>query len=118
MRVIWLVFERPPHPEAVSYPAGEEDARLALTLLGVPLCERLRYAEQLRNYLREQEGLSPFARPGVACRQGDGLFRVISWRFAKWLANVLPGEAGRVERSRRRIEAWISGQWPVFQVTD
>lgn len=107
MRVIWLVFEGAPHPEAVCYPAGEEDARLAVSLLSAPLCERQRYAEQLRNYLREQEGLSPFERPGVACRQGDGLFRVICWRFAKWLANVLPAETGMVEGARGRIERWM-----------
>ncbi len=105
--VLWLVFERVPHPEAVCYAADEGDARLALNLLRQPLVERLRYAEQLRNYLREQAGLSPFERPGVACREGAGLFRVISWRFAKWLANVLPAEGTAADCARGRIEDWL-----------
>lgn len=107
MRVMWLVFERLPHPEAVCYAAGEADVRLAEVLLKQPRIERVRYAEQLRNYLREQEGLSPFARPGVACREGDGLYQVISWRFAKWLANVLPAEGAQLEGVRGRIADWL-----------
>jgi hypothetical protein len=106
--VLWLVFERVPHPEAVCYAADEGDARLALNLLNSPRVERMQYAEQLRNYLRQQAGLSPFARPGVACREGAGLFRVISWRFAKWLANVLPAEGTVAEGVRGRIEAWLA----------
>jgi hypothetical protein len=108
MRVLWLVFEQLPHPEAVCYPAGEADARLAAALLQQPRLERVRYAGQLRRFLCEQEGLSPFARPGVACREGDGLYRVISWRFAKWLANVLPAEGAQLEGVRGRIGDWLN----------
>jgi len=104
---LWLAFEQIPHPEAVVYGADEADARLAVTLLKAPLRERLWYADQLRGYLREQESLSPFERPGVACRERPGLFRVISWRFAKWLANVLPSDAGLIERTLGRIEGWL-----------
>jgi len=108
MRLLWLVFERVPHPEAVCYAASEEDARLAETLLSSPRTERLKYAEQLRNYLREQDPLPPFERPGVACRAGAGLYRVISWRFAKWQANTLPAEGTPLERMRGRIRDWLA----------
>ncbi len=108
MRVLWLVFERLPHPEAVCYAAGDADARLASVLLSQPRAERVRYAGQLRNFLREQEALSPWDRPGVACREGEGLYRVISWRFAKWLANVLPAEGTQLEGVRGRIAGWLA----------
>jgi hypothetical protein len=112
---LWLVYERPPHPDAVSYPAREEDLQLVLEMLSATRWRRMQIAEQLGNYLREQRIRSPFQRLGVPLRRESGLYQIIPWRFAQWMSRVLTGPDALLERVRGQIEAW---QQKRVRVTD
>ena len=107
-RLLWLVYERPPHPEAVSYPAGEDDARLAIALLEAPYTRRLHLAEQFRNFLAVQTRRAPFDRKAVPCRWTSGLYRLVPWRLAKWLSAVLPAGDSVAAATAARLRAWLA----------
>lgn len=106
-RYLWLAFERLPHPDAVSYPASEEDVRQALYLLRKPERERVAMAGQLANYLREVSRKPAWERAAIPVRTHTGLFRLISWRFAKWLSKACACSPGSVERTIRQLEHWL-----------
>lgn len=109
-RILWLKFERPPHPDAVAHPATESELRLVAALLKLPWRERNHLSGLLRNWLSQSEKDSPFDRPGVAIRFGEGLYQPIPWRLAKWLACVLPiGEGGAI-CTRGRIRNWLENE--------
>lgn len=107
-RVLWLRFERAPHPDAVCHAADEQDARLVVELLSRPRLERVYVAARLRNYLARQEALPPLSRAAVPVRRCDGIFRLVPWRLAKWLSCVLPATDGVLERTRSRVESWLA----------
>lgn len=109
-RILWLKFERPPHPNAVVHPATETDLRLVMALLEQPWRERNHLSGLLRNWLSAQEAVSPFERPGVAVRFGEGLYQPVPWRLAKWLACVLPIGDGGALSTRSRIRNWLEHQ--------
>lgn len=111
-RTLWLQYERPPHPDAVVYPAGEDDLKLVLAVFELPYRERCRLSGLLRNWLSEAESQNPFERPGVAVRFGEGLYHRLPWRFAKWLSCVLPIPEGGAVRTRTRILAWLENDNP------
>lgn len=106
-RLLWLVYERVPHPDAVCCPADEETARFVLELLAQPYARRRQLAEQLRRFVRDQSKRPVFSRQSIACRGPNGLFRLVPWRLAKWLSHVLPAEDGVIERPRTRIRHWL-----------
>ncbi len=108
--ILWLRFERPPHPDAVAHPANVEDLRLVLALLELPWRERNRLSGLLRNWLSAAEEQCPIDRPGVAVWFGDGLYQPVPWRLAKWLACVLPiGDGGAIS-TRNRIQSWLENE--------
>lgn len=107
-RTVWLVYERSPHPDAVSSPADARDVRLILHLLERTRNERVQIAERLRAILAEIERRSPFERPGIPARTPEGIYRPISWRLAKWLACVLRCDGSVRERVTGRLHAWLS----------
>ena len=109
-RILWLKFERPPHPDAVVHPANEEELRLVLALLELPGPDRSRLSGLLRNWLSASENVAPHDRPGVAVRFGAGLYQPIPWRLAKWLACVLPINEGGAISTRRRIQHWLENE--------
>ena len=109
-RILWLKFERPPHPDAVVHPANEEEVRLVLALLEMPFCDRNRLSGLFRNWLSASEKLPLHDRPGVAVRFGEGLYQPIPWRLAKWLACVLPMSDGAALSTRRRIQHWLENE--------
>lgn len=109
-RHLWLVFEQVGHPDAVSYPASEEDARLAVELLSQPHARRAHLARQLRNFLQQQETLPVLSRQRVPCRRESGLYHPIPWRLAKWLCLVLRAQDAIVDKTRRRIAHWLDSQ--------
>ncbi|MGH7201206.1 MAG: hypothetical protein ACREJB_11425 [Planctomycetaceae bacterium] len=106
-RMLWLVYERPPHPDAVSVPATEDDLRFVLEWLSLRYAKRLHLAGQLRNFLGREGRRSPFDRPSVPCRRASGLYRLVPWRLAKWLACVLTAPDAVIARTRSRIETWL-----------
>ena len=107
--VLWLVFERVSHPEAVCYGASAEDVGLVLELFGRPYVERVRLAGALRNYVREQARCGMLERRWVPVRRASGLYRPVPWRLAKWLACVLGAEDGVIERTGARLRRWLEG---------
>ncbi|MBX3437581.1 MAG: hypothetical protein KF861_08835 [Planctomycetaceae bacterium] len=106
MRLLWLTFEHPPHPDAVSHPASDEELEFVLALLRRPIAERTRLAGQLINFLAEQNRRPALDRQSVACRTPAGLYRCVPWRLAKWLRHVLPAPQSVIERTTARIEHW------------
>jgi hypothetical protein len=109
-RRLWLVYERIGHPDAVSYPATEEDARLVAELIAHPYAKRLHIAEQLRNFLKRQERLGLPDRQRVPYRRASGLYHLVPWRLAKWLSLVLAADDAVAGKTRQRIEAWIDSK--------
>jgi len=107
-RVLWLAFERPPHPDAVCHPATADDVHLVLELFASPRPMRMRWSEQLRNYLSQQADIAPWSRPAVPCRRACGLYVLVPWRFAKWLSVVLPAADGLLERTAQRLQRWLA----------
>ena len=107
-RILWLAFERPPHPDAVRYPACESDLEFVLEYLSLPARRRRHLAEQLRNYLAEQQIASPFARKNVPCRRSSGLYQLVPWRLAKWLSHVLPADETKLTETASRIRDWLN----------
>lgn len=105
--VLWLVYEKPPHVDAVTHPATAGDVLLVLDLLEEPEARRCHLADQLRRYLAQQEGLEPWSRPSVPCRRASGLYALVPWRLAKWLACVLRAEPARLETLIQRLEGWL-----------
>ena len=107
-RLLWLVYERPPHPDAVPYPAGEDDVRLAIELLESPYVRRRHVSEQLRNFLATQLRRSPLERQRVPCRRASGWYQLVPWRLAKWLAAVLPARDSIAATTARRLRDWLA----------
>lgn len=106
-RIVWLVFERVPHPDAVSYPADIEDVRLVLSLLDYRLVQRSDLVRKLRRILDVVGREPPCERPTIPARMPNGLYRPISWRLAKWLACVLGCEGSPRERLMARLRTWV-----------
>ena len=44
--ILWLAYERPPHPDSVRVAAGETDLRFVLAVLSLPYRDRHWYATQ------------------------------------------------------------------------
>ncbi len=110
--VLWLVFERVPHPDAVSYPADQRDALLVLQLLDVSPRKRVHLAEQFRNFQKQIEKQPVFERPQVPVRGVNGLYQLVNWRFAKWLSHILPACESTIESTRTRVESWLNCDRP------
>ena len=106
-RILWLAFERPPHPDAVRFPAGETDLEFVLEYLALPARSRRHITQQLRNYLAEQKTASPFARKNVPCRRSSGLYQLVPWRLAKWLSHVLPADESKLRETASKIRDWL-----------
>jgi hypothetical protein len=106
-RIIWLNYEKSPHPEAVSHPANEDDARIVLELLGRPPAERLRIAERFRDFVKRQKTLPLFCRETIPCRRQTGLYYLIPWRLAKWLSHVLRTTNPILQRTMSRLQVWL-----------
>ncbi|MCA9074677.1 MAG: hypothetical protein KDA93_06570 [Planctomycetaceae bacterium] len=106
MRLLWLTYERTPHPDAICYPATDDDAEFVLALLKRPYPERIRLTEQLARYLTQQKRVAATERTAVACRTPGGLYRSVPWRLAKWLRHVLPATDSVLEDTRVHIEQW------------
>ncbi len=107
---LWLVYEQPPHGDAVAYPASVEDLRVVLALLKLTLRERTHLSELLRNWLAAHKEESPFDRPSVAVRFGEGLYHPLPWRLAKWLACILPIHLGGARMLQTRIQHWLENR--------
>ncbi|MCH8828832.1 MAG: hypothetical protein IID45_04565 [Planctomycetes bacterium] len=108
-QILWLAFEQPPHADAVTYPATEDDLPFVLEWLTLTHARRQQLAEQLRNYLAEQRQTSFFDRPSVPCRRASGLYHLVAWRLAKWLSCVLPAEDGALATTVFKIRTRLDG---------
>lgn len=106
-RLLWLGFERPPHPDAVCHAATTADVEFVLEWLDQSEDDRVRMAQQLRKFVEQQSAIAPWQRPNVPCRRPAGLYVLIPWRFAKWLACILPATPAAIDRTRHRLEAWL-----------
>ena len=106
MRLLWLTYERLPHPDAICHPATEEEADFVLALLRRPYRERMHLTGQLIRFLAEEQRRPPVLRRSVACRTPTGLYRCVPWRLAKWLRHVLPATESAVNDTIARIERW------------
>ena len=106
MRLLWLTYERAPHPDAICHPATVDDAEFVIALLRRPYAERIGLTEQLARFLSKQKPLAATKRGAVACRTPSGLYRSVPWRLAKWLRHVLPATDSVIEDTIARIERW------------
>ncbi len=106
-RLLWLAFEQPPHPDAVCHPATVDDVLFVLELLESTVEHRTRVTSQLRKYLEQQRDCEPWSRPSVPCRRESGMYSLIPWRLALWLASILPATASVIDRTRGRLERWL-----------
>lgn len=107
MRVLWLIYERAGHPDAVCYGATADEARFVLRLLRESRRERTRLAGQLINFLETESKRTAPDRRAVSCRIPGGLYRCVPWRLAKWLRFALPAPESAVDETVARIERWL-----------
>ncbi|MFQ5732305.1 MAG: hypothetical protein ACE5KM_10165 [Planctomycetaceae bacterium] len=105
--VLWLAYERPPHPDAVRAAAREADLCFLLPLLASPYWERCRYAVQFANFLRSRNRRSEFLEDSVTCRLPGGVCHFVNWRLAKWLSHVLPASDAVIARTMTQIRTWL-----------
>ena len=95
-KILWLKFERPPHPDAVAHPANEEELRLVLALLELPWRERNRLSGLLRNWLSAAEEQSPLIGPASRCGLGTGFINRFPGDWPNgWRASCPSATAGR-----------------------
>lgn len=106
-RLLWLAFERHPHPDAVCHPATVDDVLLVLELLETSESHRQRLASQLRRYVAQQADIDIWQRPAIPCRRESGLYALVPWRLAQWLACVLPATPSALDRTRGRLQSWL-----------
>lgn len=106
-RILWLAFERPPHVDAVCYPATSADVHLVLELLELSGTVRADIATRLKRMLAAQSSRDPWTRPSIPCRRSNGLYVLVSWRLAKWLSVVLPATDSLIERTEQRLRRWL-----------
>lgn len=104
----WLVYARPPHPHAVCHPAHEDEVHLVLELLAASPAQRQDWAQQLQGFLAEQSRWPPWQRAAVPCRRASGLYVLVPWRLAAWLAVVLPAPQGVRERLATQLRHWLA----------
>lgn len=107
MQLLWLTYERPPHPDAVAHPVDEYDAAFVLDMLRYPYERRLHWTGQLAAYLASQQARPLADRLPVPCRTPGGLYRLVPWRLAKWLRHILPASDAAIRRAIAHIERWL-----------
>lgn len=105
---VWLTYARPPQPHAVCHPASEDEVHLVLELLAASSAQRQDWSGQLRQLLAEQARWPPWQRAVVPCRRASGLYVLIPWRLAAWLAVVLPASEGVRERLATQLRHWLA----------
>jgi hypothetical protein len=106
-RILWLTYERLPHPEAVIHPAEEREVRLVLTLMEYPLARRAQLVERLKNIFQKILQMPVFDRPNIPARTENGLYFPVNWRFALWLSRVLPFDGSRKEQLVSALQQWL-----------
>lgn len=104
---LWLVFERVPHPAAVAYAANVADVQFVLEFLRREEPERLRVGRELSVYLERIRGQNPFQRSQVPVRSASGIYHLVPWRLAKWLAHSCRVCPTALERTCARLERWL-----------
>jgi len=107
-RILWLLYERAGHPDAVRYGANEEEVRFVLGLLEQSRLEREEMSRRLRRYVAIEQQRDLFQRRLVAVRGANGLFRPIGWKLAQWLRCVLPMSERTGQRVVRQLRDWLS----------
>jgi hypothetical protein len=108
MRSICLAYEQPPHPDAVCHFASEEQVFLVSDWLTADEPQRRALSQQLRRYLALQSHMSPLDRPAIPCRHRAGLYVLIPWRLALWLAAVLPAAEDVLRETAQRLNDWLA----------
>ena len=108
MRLLWLTYERPPHPDAVVHPVDSRDAAFVIALLEHPYERRIELTRQLAVYLATQDSVPQVDRQPVPCRTPSGLYHLVPWRLAKWLRHTLPASECVIDRTLVQIQQWQS----------
>lgn len=107
-RILWLTYERLPHPDAVIHPAEEREVRLVLTLLEYPIARRAQLVERLKNIFLKILQRPVFDRPNIPARMENGLYFPVNWRFALWLSHVLSFDGSRKEQLVSALQTWLN----------
>lgn len=107
-RLLWLVYERAGHPDAVAHPATEGEVALVLDWLEKPLDERTRLVPSLARCVERQRKESAFARRPVPLRNGAGLYVPVPWRLVWWLSRLMGAAEAVIERTRVRLARWLA----------
>jgi hypothetical protein len=107
-RILWLTWERLPHPEAVIHPADEREVRLVLSLMEYPIARRAQLIERLKNIFQKIFKLPVFDRPSIPARMANGLYFPVNWRFALWLSRVLSFEGSRKDQLVATLQNWLA----------
>jgi len=105
--VLWLAYERVGHPESVRYPANIEDVEFLLGLLQRSRSERTALSHGLRNYLEREEVREVFSRRTIPVRGANGLYRLVSWRLARWMAKGLVTEGSVRTEVQQKLRMWL-----------
>ena len=107
-RILWLTYQRLPHPDVVVCPGDEQDVRLVLSLLSYPIARRNQIANRLKQIVAHLQSIPVIDRPSIPARTTSGLYRLMNWRLAFWLSHALAFEGSLLEDTRQLIEQWLA----------
>lgn len=110
LRTLWLTAERTSEFAAIRHPATADQVGLMLEFLDVSEGERQESLRELLTLLKRQQSLPPESRTSIPCRRPAGLFVLLPWRAAAWLARVMASPAAIVTDVQGRLTRWLSGQ--------
>lgn len=107
-RLLWLIHEQLPHPDAVICPADENQVQLVITLLKDTHERRMGILQRLKAIANKLATIPPIDRPSIPARMPNGLYEPIPWRFVLWLSHVLRiQEASRRQELITRLQHWL-----------
>ena len=107
-RILWLTYEKLPHPDAVTHPADEREVRLVLSLMEYATDRRAQLVERLNKIFQKILKVPVFDRPNIPARMENGLYFPVNWRFALWLSRVLVFEGSRKEHLVSALQNWLA----------
>jgi len=108
-RLLWLTYEKIPHPDAVICPVEEAQVRLVISLLETSYERRLGILQRLKSISFKISKLAPIERPSIPARMPNGLYEPISWRFALWLTHALGIQTdSRRQDLIRCLQRWLT----------
>jgi hypothetical protein len=108
MSGIWLTDDGAEEFEAIRSPTWRDDVELILDVLDADEPSRLALARRIQSLLDRQRTKAAACRRAVPVHRPHGLYVLLPWRLAKWLARRLSSPEAAVDAVRKKLESWLA----------